>query len=134
MNNGLDIRDGSPIDIAPTVSIFDSGAPACTGSGECADATVAGASLLVGPETYPGDVPGYCNGAGQLIDNRYLLAAATPAADDCAVADPFFDSAPYPGAFNTTGNWLTQDKPCCPSGNPFAIIAGQRCWISFDVN
>jgi hypothetical protein len=134
MSNGLDMRDGSPIDIAPTVSIFDSGTTACTGSGECADATVAGASLLVGPETYPGDVPGYCNGAGQLIDNRYLLAAATPAADDCAVADPFFDSAPYPGAFNTTGNWLTQDKPCCPSGNPFAIIAGQRCWISFDVN
>jgi hypothetical protein len=65
---------------------------------------------------------------------RYFLAAATPAADDCAAADPFFDSAPYPGAFNTSGNWLTSVKPCCPAGNPFAIIGGQRCWISFDTN
>jgi hypothetical protein len=139
LSNGIDIRDGSPIDIAPTVSIFDSGGTPCidNGTGQCADATVAGASLLQGPLTYPGDVGGYCNAAGVLIDNRYNLAAATAAPDDCAAADPFFDPAPYPGAFNAGGaasNWLTTDKPCCPSGDPFAVIGGQRCWISFDIH
>jgi hypothetical protein len=138
LSNGLDIRDaGTILDIAPVVSIFDSGATPCadnTGGTQCNDATVAGASLIVGPETYPGDTPGYCNAAGQLIDNRYLLAATTAAPDTCHTADPFFDSAPYPGAFDTATNWLTSIKPCCPSGNPFAVIGGQRCWISFDEN
>jgi len=57
------------------------------------------------------------------------------APDDCRTADPtFFASAPYVGAFGAPfGNWLGA-KPCCPPGDPFAIVAGQRCWLSFDRN
>jgi hypothetical protein len=132
MSNGIDVRDASPIDLAPVVQIFDSGT-ACAGSADCADTTAAGASALVGPLTYPGDIAGYCTVAGTLSDDRYLPAAALPAPDDCFAADPlFFSSAPYVGAFDTTTNWLDADKPCCPSGDPYAIIGGQRCWISFD--
>jgi hypothetical protein len=136
-SNGIDLRDNSPIDLAPVISIFDSGtaciANGVVGGGECADTTTAGASVLNGPLTYPGDIAGYCTPVGTLSDNRYLLAAALPAPDDCAAADPlFFSSAPYAGAFDTTTNWLTSDKPCCPSGDPYAVIGGQRCWISFD--
>jgi hypothetical protein len=136
-SNGLDIRDGSPIDIAPDVLLFNDGATPCTGSGECADATVTVASSLVGPLQYAGNVAGYCNASGVLADNRYFATPGvigTGSADDCAAADPFFDSAPYPGAFDGTTNWLTSIKPCCPSGNPYATFSGQRCWVSFDKN
>jgi hypothetical protein len=46
----------------------------------------------VGPLTYPGDIPGYCNNAGVIAERaafRYFLAAATPAADDEAVIPDF---------------------------------------------
>jgi len=137
-SNGLDIRDGSPIDIAPDVLLFNDGATPCTGNAtECGQATVTGASSLVGPLSYPGHVAGYCNASGVLADNRYFPTAAVitaGSADDCAAGDPFFDSAPYPGAFDGTTNWLTSIKPCCPAGDPYAVISGQRCWVSFDTN
>jgi hypothetical protein len=132
-SNGIDCRDGSPVDLAPTVQIFDSGT-ACAGCADCvADTVTAGASALVGPLDYPGDTPGYCTAAGTFIDNRYLLSGALAAPDDCAAADPlFFSSAPYVGAFNTAGNWLL-DKQCCPSGDPYHLFPGNnRCWVSFD--
>jgi hypothetical protein len=134
-SNGIDVRDSSPVDLAPVVRVHNTIAAACTGSAtECADVTTPGATSLVGPLGYPADTAGYCNAAGQLADDRYLANAVIAAPDDCAAADPFFDSAPYVGAFDSTTNWLDSVKPCCPPGNPFAIIAGQRCWISFDRN
>ena len=75
-----------------------------------------------------------CSGAGTLLDTRYVPAAPIAAPDDCHSFDSFFSAAPYVGAFGAPfGNWLGA-KPCCPPGNPFAIIGGQRCWLSFDRN
>lgn len=135
-SNGIDIRDTSPVDLAPVINLFNDGATPCTGSAtECADVTVTGGSSLVGPLNFPAD-GAYCSGTGVLADNRYIANAALPAADDCATSDPFFDSAPYVGAFDNVpaNNWL-RDKKCCPPGDPFHLFAGnERCWLSFDRN
>jgi hypothetical protein len=137
-SDGIDYRDVPPTktDIAPIVRTFGNGATSCTGNAtECADVTAAGSSALPGPLTYPGDATFMCSPTGTLVDNRYVPAAPIVAPDDCRTFDSsFFSSAPYVGAFGAPfGNWLGA-KPCCPPGNPFAIISGQRCWLSFDVN
>jgi hypothetical protein len=137
-SNGIDIRDSSPVDLKPKILLFDDGATACTGdAGQCAtDVTVTGSSSLVGPLNFPAD-GAYCDGSGNLADNRYIGANASAIASttDCGSDDPFFDSAPYAGAFDSVAanNWL-KDRKCCPPGDPFHVFAGQRCWLSFDRN
>jgi hypothetical protein len=138
-SNGIDFRDASTrTDIAPIVNTFNNAGGACVVSGgavgDCGDVTTTGASSVAGPLTYPADAPVMCSAAGTLLDTRYMPAAAIAAPDDCHSFDSFFSAAPYVGAFGAPfGNWLGA-KPCCPPGNPFAIIGGQRCWLSFDRN
>jgi hypothetical protein len=138
-SNGIDIRDSSPIDLAPRILLFNDGATPCTGSAECADVTVTGASSLLGPLDFPDHTAGYCTPAGALVDNRYFPTGAVLADasnnDACHAFDPFFDSAPYPGAFDGTTNWITSTKKCCPDNDPYHVFGdGQRCWASFDLN
>jgi len=136
-SNSIDFRDvpSTRTDIAPIVNTFNNTSGCAGNAGECPDATVTGSSSVAGPLSFPADVPLMCSPAGVLLDSRYVPAAPIAAPDDCRTADPtFFASAPYVGAFGAPfGNWLGA-KPCCPPGDPFAIVAGQRCWLSFDRN
>jgi hypothetical protein len=144
-SNGIDYRDtaSTRTDIAPTVRIANTLAAHCTGdaglaAGQCGDATnTSPTSSVAGPLTYPADATVMCDGAGNLVDTRYVPASAIAASDDCFAADPsFFSSAPYVGAFGGGfGNWIGVKK-CCPPGDPFANNGpgGTRCWLSFDRN